>query len=71
MNNYRNILKTNISQPSATYNCRRKKSNYLKLLIATIVLLGNLVMLTDANAQSGVTITGKVTSSDNGEPWWE
>ncbi|WP_027471306.1 SusC/RagA family TonB-linked outer membrane protein [Saccharicrinis fermentans] len=40
----------------------------MKLLIATIVLLGNLVMLTDANAQSGVTITGKVTSSDNGEP---
>ncbi len=68
MNNYKNILKAIVSQPGATDNCRRKRSNCLKLLIVTIVLLGNLVTLPELKAQDGLIIRGKVTSATDSEP---
>ncbi len=69
MNYYRNILRAIICKPDGLYNCRRKKSSScFKLLFMTLVLLGNLVTLSEIKAQTGVTITGQVTSVADGEP---
>lgn len=68
MNNNKIIFETNMMPSKCQPDHRGTKSNSIKLLLGSLILLMNIVFVAHVHAQDGATITGKVISSSDGLP---